>query len=101
MKERSDKLRRRPNKIRYFFLAVSNTALHVGMSYGGLQYADKNRGLTNLYIADLATLKVIEVKEPIPDFMERWSMHYNEPAWDYAKEMEFIEQSQVKVTEDE
>ena len=87
-KERSDKLRRRPYKIRYFFLAVSRTTMHVGMSHGGLVYAHKNHGVTALYLADLATLKVIEVKEPVEDFLRRWRLHYNEPTWEYAKDVE-------------
>lgn len=96
-RERSDKLRRRPNKIRYFFLAISHTKLHVGMSHGGLQYANKNRGVTGLYLADLATLKVIEVKEPIEEFMDKWSMHYNEPTWDYAAEVKALSGAEEEV----
>ena len=88
MKERSDRLRLRPKKIRYFFLGVSRTGLHVGMSYGGLYAADRKSTVTTLYVADLATLKVLEVKEPVEAFMRRWRAHYNEPAWDYGYEME-------------
>ena len=88
MRERSDRLRRRPEKIRYFYLAVSRTTLHTGMSYGGLDYVLKNHGVVALYVADLATLTVIESKEPAEDFLKRWRAHYNEPAWDYAKELE-------------
>jgi len=87
-KERSDKLRRRPDKIRYFYLAVSRTTLHTGMSHGGLTYVEKNHGVTALYVADLATLTVIEVKEPVADFLRRWRAHYNEATWEYAKDLE-------------
>jgi len=88
-KERSDKLRRRPYKVRYFYLAVSRTTMHVGMSHGGLVYAHKNHGVTAMYLADLATLKVTEVKEPPEDFLRRWRLHYNEPTWEYAKDVEY------------
>lgn len=86
--ERTDKLRRRPKRVRYFYLAVSNTALHTGMSHGGLHYVRITHGIEALYIADLLTKEVIEVKEPIGDFMNRWRLHYNEPEWSYKRDIE-------------
>lgn len=85
--ERSDRLRRRPKKIRYFYLAVSRSNLHAGMSYGGLNYVKVNHGVVSIYVADLATLNVIPVEEPVEDFMRRWRAHYNEPLWDYGKDI--------------
>jgi hypothetical protein len=86
--ERTDRLRRRPERVRYYYLAVSNTTIHTGLSHGGLQYARKNHGIEALYLSDLLTKEVIHVEEPIDEFMDRWRMHYNEPEWDYAKEIE-------------
>lgn len=81
--ERTDKLRRRPVKVRYFFLAVSRTTLHTGISYGGLQYANSRHGIIELYVADLVTRKIFIVNEPIEDFMKRWRVNYNDPKWSY------------------
>lgn len=86
--ERTDKLRRRPIGVRYFFLAVSHTTLHTGVSYGGLQYAHSKHGVEVLYVADLVTEKVIQVTEPIEDFMARWRAHYNDPDWDYVRDID-------------
>lgn len=86
--ERTDKLRRRPDKVRYFYLAVSKKTLHTGMSHGGLHYVEKNHTVVALYLSDLVTKTVMEVKEPILEFMNRWRLNYNNPAWDYAKEIE-------------
>lgn len=85
--ERTDNLRRRPKGVRYFFLAVSRTTIHTGVSYGGLSYAHTRHGVESLYLADLFTEKVIQVNEPVEDFMARWRAHYNDPKWDYAREI--------------
>lgn len=85
--ERTDRLRRRPEKVRYFYLAVSNSTLHTGISHGGLSYAHRNHEVQALYLADVLNETVVEVKEPVEDFMNRWRAHYNDPAWDYAKEI--------------
>lgn len=86
--ERTDRLRRRPNAVRYFYLAVSNTTIHTGLSYGGLEYAHKNHRITELHVADLVTGKVRKVEESVENFMERWRAHYNDPDWDYEQEIE-------------
>ena len=86
--ERTDRLRRRPDKVRYHYLAVSDTTLHTGVSHGGLQYVQKNHTVRALYISDLKTSTVIQVLEPVNEFMDRWRMHYNEPEWSYAKDIE-------------
>jgi len=86
--ERTDKLRRRPNIIRYFFLAITKVSIHTGMSYGGLIYAHKKYGVDTLYVADLLTENIIPVTEPLEDFLTRWRAHYNNPDWDYAKDLE-------------
>ncbi len=85
--ERADRLRRRPERVRYFFLAVSSEMLHTGMSHGGLHYANSRYGITDLYVADLVTEKVLHVREPVQDFMNRWRMNYNNPGWDYEEEI--------------
>jgi len=87
--ERTDKLRRRPEAVRYFFLAVSNSgSIHTGVSHGGLNYVFKNHGVEALYLADLFTEKIISVGEPAKDFLARWRAHYNNPEWNYVKELE-------------
>lgn len=87
--ERTDNLRRRPHSVRYFYLAVSNNKLHTGISYGGLDYAYKNHGINQLYIADVVTQKVIHVQEKVEDFMTRWRAHYNDPSWSYEADVEY------------
>lgn len=87
MLERTDKLRRRPLKVRYAYLAVSRNTLHTGVSYGGLKYAEEKHGVVELYLSDLVTKKVIWVGEPIRDFMKRWRAHYNDPEWSYEKDI--------------
>ena len=99
-KERSDRLRRRPRKIRYFYLAVSRSNLHAGMSYGGLNYVKVNHGVVSLYLSDLATLTVTPVTEPVEDFMRRWRAHYNDPTWDYAKDIENLVPAPVEEGEE-
>ena len=70
-----------------FFLAVSRSTIHTGVSYGGLNYANTKHGVESLYVADLFTEQVIQVTEPIADFMARWRAHYNDTDWDYALEI--------------
>ena len=81
--ERSDILRRRPNIVRYCYLAVSPETLHSGMSWGGLHYARKNHTITDIYLSDLKTMKVHRVTEDVNSFMEMWRANYNNPAWEY------------------
>ncbi len=85
--ERTDRLRRRPDTVRYFYLAVSNKTLHTGISWGGLKYVKDNHGVEQLFLADLVTGSVYAVAEDIKTFMQRWRLHYNKPDWDYAKEV--------------
>lgn len=86
--ERTDRLRRRPNKVRYFYLAVSNSSLHTGISHGGIAYVAKNHQVKEIYFADLLNLTITRVDETVENFMNRWRLHYNEPAWDYARDIE-------------
>lgn len=85
--ERTDLLRRRPNSIRYFFLAVSSTGtLHTGMSHAGLEAVVKDRGVDTIYLGDTVTSKVFKVKETAEEFLELWRMHYNDVKWSYSEE---------------
>lgn len=87
-KERSDLLRRRPNQLRYFFLAVSDDgSLHVGTSYGSLDLTLKATGVKDLYVADVISNEVTHVEESVTSFMYRWANHYNDVTWCYADEM--------------
>ena len=85
--EKSYMLRRRPHKIRYFFLAVSDVDIHTGVTYGTLQYILKKYEIHQMFVADLVTGKVIEVREGVHAFMNRWRVHYNEPGWNYEHEL--------------
>lgn len=85
--ERTDRLRRRPDRVRYFYLGISDNMLHTGLSYGGLQYANSKHTIKEVFLADLVTEKVIHVNEPIEDFMDRWRLNYNRPEWDYADDI--------------
>lgn len=84
--ERADRLRRRPVEVRYYWLASTKEKLHTGVSYGGLSYA-KDKGIVELYLSDIIGNKVYKVTESVDKFMERWRLHYNEPEWDYGKEV--------------
>lgn len=84
---RSDKLRRRPNEVRYFYLAVSNEDLHTGASYGGLKYVKDKHGVVAIYLSDVITGQTREVAEPVESFMAKWRQHYNDAAWDYFAEV--------------
>lgn len=88
--ERKDLLRRKPRQIRYFFLAESNTNIHTGMSYGGLEHVKRNHGILRLYFADLVTKRVVEVKEPIHSFMLKWRANYNNPEWCYEDDVKGV-----------
>lgn len=85
--ERTDKLRRRPDNVRYFYLALSRTTIHTGMSYGGLNYVLTRHGVAAMYVADLVTGEVTKVEEPVEDFMSRWRAHYNDPEWCYSRDI--------------
>ena len=85
--ERKDRLRRRPETIRYFFLAVSNTTVHTGVSWGGLDYVHKTHGVVGLFLSDLTNGTTTQVKEPVDVFMARWRLNYNNPGWDYQEEL--------------
>lgn len=82
--ERSDILRRRPAVVRYYYLAVSPETLHSGMSWGGLHYVRKHYVVTDVYLADLKTMRVHRVRESIDDFMKVWRFNYNDPDWEYS-----------------
>lgn len=82
-----DGLRRRPNKIRYSFIATSENNVHTGFSYWGLETTLRKHGVNKLFVVDLLKKKVIEVKEPITDFMKRWRNNYNNTAWDYENDI--------------
>lgn len=85
--ERTDRLRRRPDNVRYFYLAVSPSDIHTGTSHGGLQYVVKHHGVTDLYLSDLVTGKVTKIGESISDFMSRWRQDYNNAEWDYESDV--------------
>ena len=85
--ERMDKLRRRPDIIRYFYLASTGERVHTGASYWGLACAHKNHGVKDLYLADLFNGKTYQVPMPVERFMEKWREHYNDPLWDYHAEV--------------
>lgn len=80
---KAEELRRRPDVVRYFFMAVTPVNLHTGLSWHGLNYVRRNYEVTQLYLADLDTGVVTKVTEGIDDFMELWRTYYNDPAWEY------------------
>ena len=87
-KTRSDLLRRRPNVIRYYFMAVTDEGtLHTGMSYGGLDRVVKNANIVSLYVSDVVTSTCFKVPEDAKLFMRRWAHNYNDPDWNYAKDL--------------
>lgn len=85
---RVEDLRRMPDNVRYFFLAVSSKTLHTGLSWGGLNYVLKKYGIEQLYIADVVSGVVYKITEPVEDFMARWRANYNDPEWDYLRSIE-------------
>ena len=80
---KSTELRRRPETVRYFYLAVTPVNLHTGLSWHGLNYVRKNYEVIQLYLADLCTGYITLVTEDIDVFMEMWSINYSDPTWEY------------------
>jgi hypothetical protein len=85
--ERTDRLRRRPDVVRYVYVAESNKDLHTGLSWSGLNYARTKYTVKTLILCDLVTNRVFTVVENVDSFMKRWRLHYNDPTWDYEKEI--------------
>lgn len=83
---KADELRRRPESIRLFYMAISASNIHTGASYGGLAYVVKNHGVESLYLSDLVSGVVREIEESAEDFMTKWRAHYDDTTWDYFAE---------------
>lgn len=81
-------LRRRPGAVRYFYLAVTSTNLHTGLSWGYLKRLDQSNKILTLYIADLVGGAVFKVEEPLEDFLSRWRYNYRDMGWNYLKDLE-------------
>lgn len=85
----SDVLKRRPNVIRYFGLAVSSNGVHTWTAYGALRYiAQKHGPIKKLIVADLVRGIVFESPEKVEDFLLRWKKNYNNPKWDYKRDLD-------------
>ena len=84
--ERTDRLRKRPNSVRYYYMAQSENNTHLGSSYGSLVYTIKKNNIIKMFLSDIVIGKVFEVKEPIQEFMLKWRMNYNNPEWNYFEE---------------
>lgn len=83
--ERTDRLRRRPNAVRYYWLVVTDDKIHTGVSYGGLDYA-RAKGIKALWLSDIVGNRVHKVTHKIDVFMLLWRENYNNPEWDYGEE---------------
>lgn len=84
--ERSDKLRKRPDIIRYHFLAVGKTGIHVGLSHAGLVKAAKNDEITDVYLSDVVTKRIQRVD--LGKFLDWWKENYQDPKAKYTEDKE-------------
>lgn len=85
----ADQLRRRPDQIRYHYLAVGKLDIHTGCSFGGLQYCNRQDGpLEAIYLTDLKNKVAYEIPESLNEFLDRWRKHYDNPSWDYFAEVQ-------------
>jgi len=86
---RADRIRRRPDVIRYFFLVLSNKGtIHTGTTHARLATIEKEYGIANLLIADVATGVVKTMPIAVEDFLEEWRNNYDDDSWnvwDYVK----------------
>ena len=82
--ERSDKLRKRPDIIRYHFLAVGENSIHVGLSHAGLSKASKKDKITSVYLSDVVTKKIQKVD--LVKFLAWWRENYQDPKAKYVEE---------------
>lgn len=86
---RSDLLRRRPDVMRYFGLAVTDKSVHVWTTHGALKHIVKTHSpVKSLIVSDLARGITFMSPESAEDFLIRWKRHYNDPAWDYKKALD-------------
>lgn len=100
-RERSDLLRRRPEELRYYFLAVSDDgSLHVGTSHGSLEAVLKHYGIRELYVSDLIGGYVMKIEESVTSFMYRWSRNYNDVKWNYFEEVRLEEAAKHESIDD-
>lgn len=82
--ERSDKLRKRPEIIRYHFLAVGEKNIHVGLSHAGLAKAAKHDNIHSVYLSDVVTKRIQKVD--LNKFLEWWRHNYQDPKAKYEEE---------------
>lgn len=81
--ERSDRLRKRPEIIRYHFLAVGTTSIHVGLSHAGLERAARKDPIVDVYLSDVVTKRIQRVN--LNRFLDAWREHYQDPKWEYVE----------------
>jgi hypothetical protein len=81
--ERTDRLRKRPNTIRYYYLAVGEKNIHIGLSHAGLQKAAKTDNIIALYLSDVVTKKVQKIT--LEKFLDWWREHYQDPSAEYIE----------------
>lgn len=87
-KTRSDLLRRRPQVIRYYYMAITDAGtIHCGMSHGGLEKIAKKSKVIEMYVSDLVNQTCFKIPEDAELFLRRWSHNYNDEDWDYLDEL--------------
>lgn len=82
--ERTDRLRRRPDVIRYHYVAVGDRTVHVGLSHAGLAKAAKSDSITTVYLTDVVANRVQKVK--LEKFLAWWRANYQDPNAEYKEE---------------
>lgn len=82
-KERSDRLRKRPEVIRYHFLAVGEASIHVGLSHAGLVKASKHDKIVAVYLSDVVTKRIQKVT--LERFLDFWANNYQDPKAEYKE----------------
>lgn len=98
-------LKKRPDIIRYSYLAVTDEfTYHTGTAYGALFALQKSKNITDLRICDYKTGRIVNCETDgegninLDAFLRRWRSRYLDPNWNYEKEVERGVQPPADVT---
>ncbi len=83
--ERTDRLRKRPDTIRYYYMAAGTENIHVGLSHANLQKVMAKDEIHTVFLADVVTKRVRKVDPE--KFLPWWRQHYQDPQAEYVEEV--------------
>jgi hypothetical protein len=77
-------LRSRPQTIRYAYIAVGTTNIHIGLAYAGLKHAMINDYIVSVIVVDIEKQRNYTANPE--HFLNWWKEHYLESGADYESE---------------